>query len=117
MIHYCIHYSVSRRSLLPLICPEVVAGRSPLLFDSLFMAMPSPPASRSAPFLLLMAACLLVAPVTAQEKADPVEDLIRQLRSPNYNLRYDAAGRLAQLGPKAREAVPALTVALKDPEA
>ncbi|HKX32814.1 MAG TPA: hypothetical protein VJ302_34330, partial [Blastocatellia bacterium] len=118
MIYNSIHYSISRRSLQPFIYHEivhqVVAGRASLLLTAApARGLHLMAATRRAPLLLLVAACLLGGSVAAQEKADPVEDLIRQLRSPNYNLRYDAAGRLAQLGPKARGAVPALTAALK----
>lgn len=46
--------------------------------------------------------------------ASPVDKLITDLRSTDANVREDAAFKLSKLGKEAKQAVPALTEALKD---
>src|SRR5262245_41109967 len=95
--------------------------------------LPTPPrfntsGSFAAPFCLdaisnrvicifLAVALLLVWRANAQEKANQVFDLVRQLQSQNADVRGSAADALGQIGSDAKEAMPALIAALKDQDA
>src|SRR5438132_220876 len=58
---------------------------------------------------------LLAVPLTAAAEPTEVQGLIARLKADKEQDRADAARRLGQLGPKAKEAAPALVEALKDP--
>src|SRR5262245_60515983 len=60
---------------------------------------------------LLGCLCLLVGFASALED---VTDLVKQLKSEDPEARRSAAKALAEMGPQARDAVPALTETLKD---
>ena len=55
-------------------------------------------------------ALILLAPAASD---DTVASLVKQLQDDNLDVRLKAADALANLGPGAREAIPALTTALK----
>src|SRR5215510_2655829 len=71
----------------------------------------------SAIYILFAAVLLLGFQVKAQEKADQINYLIKQLRSQDASVRSSAASALWKIGPEAKEAVPALITALKDQDA
>jgi HEAT repeat protein len=70
--------------------------------------------SLKATCVLFATALLLVGNGKAQEKADRIDDLIKQLHSSDFLTRDSAVVALEQIGPGA---VPALVVALKDQNA
>src|SRR5579875_2969938 len=61
-------------------------------------------------FFVLFGAVLLA----GCSKGKSVEELSKQLESPKPNARHHAVRELRDMGPKAKDAVPALAKALKD---
>jgi len=53
-------------------------------------------------------------PTIADDKAERLEQLIRDLKNPDEQVRYQAAEALKQMGPEAKDAVPALIATLQD---
>jgi HEAT repeat protein len=66
--------------------------------------------------IFIATAFLLVWQVKAQENTSQVNGLVRRLQSQEADVRISAADALGQIGPEAKEAVPALIAALKDQE-
>src|SRR5438105_15084008 len=56
---------------------------------------------------------LTVAPAKADENAAQVDALIKQLKSPDSDMRREAAKKLSEMGVEAKKAGPALVTALK----
>ena len=46
-----------------------------------------------------------------------VQELIHRLKDPDWSVQYAAASALGEIGPGAKEVVPALVAALKDEDA
>src|SRR5262245_12170911 len=75
-----------------------------------------PAVSHKAICLLLAAALLMVWQVRAQAPVADVDKLIRQMKSQDLYIRQQAVIALGEIGPEAKEAVPALIDAFKDPD-
>jgi hypothetical protein len=58
--------------------------------------------------IFFAATFLLVWRVEAQETSSQINDLVQQLQSQEAHVRYSAAAALGEIGPGAKEAVPAL---------
>ncbi len=67
------------------------------------------------PFSLMLLACMICRVASGAESAPDVNDLIRDLRAVDYQVRVHAAETLGRLGPSAAPAVRALASAVFDP--
>ncbi|HEY3963679.1 MAG TPA: HEAT repeat domain-containing protein [Planctomycetaceae bacterium] len=67
------------------------------------------------PFSLMLMACLICRVANGAESVPHVNDLIRDLRAVDYEVRVQAAETLGRLGPSAAPAVRALASAVFDP--
>src|SRR5438045_7135993 len=65
-------------------------------------------------WILAWALFLTVAPAKADENDAQIDALIKQLKSPDSDMRREAAKKLGELGKDAKKAGPALVTALKN---
>src|SRR5262245_7022040 len=63
--------------------------------------------------LPVCAICLIISLAKADESATQIDALIKQLKSPDSDLRREAAKKLGEMGMDAKKSAPALVMSLK----